>query len=108
MAVLLGRQTAGTTPDFESSAWTIAWDFVAVASGTLATIFAQTKVANSGFSSGSLGIYSHDAGNNRPNALLASATAGAGFNGTGVFSGDVSGAAVGITAGTTYWLAFTA
>lgn len=103
MAVLLGRTSAGTSGDFEPSASTIAWKFTAVATGQLATIFAQTKVSNPSFSTAKLGIYDDDAANARPGNLLASATVVA--TGTGIFSTAVSQA---IVNGTVYWLAFSA
>lgn len=105
MAVLLGRQSAAANADFEASAWTIAWKFTAVASGTLKTIKAQTQNANAGFTSARLGIYDHDAGNNRPNNDLADSAVNSltAAQGTGVFDATVS---VSITNGTTYWLAF--
>lgn len=103
MAVLLGRTSAGTTADFSGSGHTAAWPFVASASGTLARIFAQTKVVNTG-SGHRLGIYSHDAGLNRPGSLLGVASVDTGTpTGTGVFSAAIS-PGVSIVSGTTYWL----
>jgi hypothetical protein len=98
--VLLGRQSAGVSADFNGSGHTALWKFVAAASGRLAKIFAQTKVANpTGVVT--LGIYADSAG--VAAALLGKATA-AGATGTGVFSADVSASAVDIVAGTSYWL----
>jgi len=102
MAVLLGRTTASTTADFASSDTTAAWDFTAVASGTLTVIFAQSKVANTG-SSYKLGIYA-DSGS-APAARLGVGTVTIGTpTGTGVFGAIIS-PGVAIVSGTKYWLA---
>lgn len=107
MAVLLGRTTAGTTADFSAGGNTAAWKFVAVASGDLATIFAEAKVANTA-TSGRLGIYSHDSGTDRPanaSPLGVATVTLANFNGSAVCSATL-GATVAVTSGTTYWLAW--
>ncbi|MCJ7805918.1 hypothetical protein MUP46_04735 [Patescibacteria group bacterium] len=49
-----------------------------------------------------VGIYSHDSGNNRPNALIGSASNNA--KGTTAGWKVVTGLDISITAGTTYWL----
>lgn len=103
--VLLGRTTAGTSADFNVSNHTTAWKFTAVASGVLATIFAQTKVTNT-MTGLTLGIYSDNGSGTKPNSRLASAAVASGFNGTGVFSADVSAAALSIVSGTVYWLSW--
>jgi hypothetical protein len=105
MTVLLGRTSGGTSADFSAGGNTAVWKFVAVASGNLLTLYAQTKVANTA-TSGKLGIYAHDAVNNRPvNAapLGSAAVTTANFNGTAVHSATL-GSPVAITSGTTYWL----
>ena len=104
MAVLLGRQTAGTSGDF--NVLSAAWKFTAVASGTLATIKAQSKVANPESTSLQLAIYADDAGGTRPGTRLATASTSVGNTGTGVISVDVSASAVSIVSGTAYWLAW--
>lgn len=106
MTVLLGRQAAGTSADFTTGGWTSAWKFVAATSGDLKYIKAQAKVANTA-TSARMGIYAHDAANNRPvNAAplgVASVDSLAAFNGTGVAIATLA-ATVPIVAGTTYWL----
>lgn len=104
MTVLLGRTSAGTSSDFNVQI--AAWKFTAIASGTLATISAQTKVANAESTQVELAIYADDAGGSRPGTRLATATTTTGVTGTGVISVDVSAAAVSITSGTVYWLAW--
>src|SRR3954447_27077172 len=102
MTVLLGRTSAGTTADFGTANRTDAWKFTAVASGQLARIWAQTKVANpTGVVK--LGIYDDDAANARPGNLLAVAVA-SGATGTTPFFADIT--PVTIVAGTVYWLAW--
>lgn len=49
-------------------------------------------------------IYSHDAGNNRPNAIIGSDKTNA--KGTGLGWKKVTGLSIPITNGTTYWIAF--
>lgn len=102
--VLLGRTTAGTSTDF--NVFVAGWKFTAAASGTLATIFAQTKVANAESTQVQLGIYDDSGGGARPGAKLASGTTTTGITGTGVFSVDVSASAVSVVASTVYWLAW--
>lgn len=107
MTVLLGITTAGTNADFVGNGDPTAFKFTALASGTLATIFAQFKVANPTLTSVELGIYADDAANARPGALLTSATTSAvAIQGTGSFSVNVAGAAISVTNGTIYWLAW--
>jgi hypothetical protein len=102
MAVLLGRTTAGTAgTDFNGPGHTALWKFTAVASGRLATIFAQTQVANA-TGTITLGIYTDSAG--VANTLLGKATVSGTGTGTGVFSADISSSAIDIVNGTVYWL----
>lgn len=100
MTVLLGRTSASTTADFVGAGHPAAWKFTASASGTLATIFAQFKVANATLTSVELGVYADSAGN--PGALLATGTTTTGITGTAVFS--VTGLSASIVASTQYWL----
>lgn len=104
MTVLLGRQTAGASADFNVNP--AAWKFTAAASGTLATLKAQTQVANAEATSLEIGIYDDTGGGSRPGAKLASGSTSTGVTSTGVISVDVSASAVSITAGTVYWLAW--
>lgn len=101
---LLGRTTAGTTADFTAVNNPAAWKFVAVASGTLATVNIQKKVANASMTSIQLAVYDDTAGGTRPGALLAQGSTSTGVTGTGVIT--VSGLSVAITNGVTYWLAW--
>lgn len=103
MTVLLGRTSASTTTDFNGASHCAVWKFTASASGQLATIFGQTKVANAGATSVDLAVYSDDAANARPLNRLGTVTTTTGVTGTGVFSGTL-GATVTIVASTVYWL----
>ena len=107
MAVLLGRQSAGTTADSQLTGFTAVWRFQASASGELAVIFAQTKLANSGVTGVTLGIYSDSAG--EPNTLLANHAVDslAAAQGTGTFQATLS-STVTINSGTFYWLGWRA
>lgn len=102
--VLLGRTTAGTSADFNGASHAAVWKFTASATGSLATIFGQTKVTNSGITSVDLAVYADDAANARPGSRLGLVTGvTSGVTGTGSFSGTL-GATVSITASTIYWL----
>lgn len=100
--LLLGRQSAATSADFNGASHCALWKFTASASGQLATIFAQTKVANAGITSVDLAVYDDVAGT-PTNRLGQSLTVTVGVTGTGVFSGALA-APVTIVSGTAYWL----
>lgn len=104
MAVLLGRQSAGTTTDFNAIGHTAAWTFVASASGQLKYIYSQTKVANATLTGAELGIYADSSG--LPGARLGFAAVDdlTAARGTGVFRATLA-TPVSIVVGTTYWLA---
>lgn len=103
MAVLLGRTTAGTTADFVVNSDATAWKVTASATGTLATISAQFKVANAGLTNVQVAIYDDSAGGTRPGARLGEGSTTVGITGTGVFT--ATGFSVSIVSGTVYWLA---
>jgi hypothetical protein len=105
MAVLLGRQSAGTSADFNAASNPSGWKFTASASAPLAFIFAQTKVANAGITSVELRCYDDSAGGARPGALIGSGSTSVGVTGTGIFSASIS-QLPSITSGTVYWLAW--
>jgi hypothetical protein len=110
MAVLLGRTSAGTTADFFGGGvggHTAAWKFTAIASGNVAVLKAQPKVANPTATLVKLGIYSDNGSGTAPNAQLAVAAADSptAAQGVGPFSATL-GAPVAVTSGTVYWLAW--
>lgn len=98
--VLLGRTSAGTTADFNAASHTAVWKVTAVATGTLATLFGQTKVANA-TGTVTMGVYADNAG--AVGTFLGKATA-TGATGTGVFSADISASAISIVSSTAYWI----
>ena len=100
--VLLGRTSAGSTGDFEVSGNAVAWEFQAVATGEVETIWFRPKVANAGLSSVELGIYT--GGGAAPGTKLGSALVGSGFTGTGPYFATLA-SPVAVTLGTFYWLA---
>jgi hypothetical protein len=102
MTTLLGRTTAGTTTDFNAAGNTAIWRFVAVASGVLAFIKAQTKVANTATAI-RFGIYSDSAGVANTLLDVASVDVLATGNSTGVAQATMLGG-VSIVSGTAYWL----
>lgn len=104
MAVLLGRQSAGTNGDFSAAGHTACWRFVASATGDLKYIFGQTKEANATATGVRLGIYTDDGGAD-PAVLLGVAAVDvlADARGTGVFRATLA-STVAIASGTPYWL----
>jgi hypothetical protein len=102
MTVLVGQQSAGTTPDFFASGNTGAFPFVASASGVSAKIFCQLGQANAALTGVKLGIYANSAGS-PTGTPLASGTVSPDPTGTGLFSAVAVGA--NIVSGTTYHLA---
>jgi hypothetical protein len=106
MAVLLGRTSGGTTGDFINSTDAIALQFTASASGNVATLWFQSKVANASPATTSveLGIYTNSAG--VPVTLLGSATntTAAEIQATTPFKVTLA-TPVAVVASTSYWLA---
>jgi hypothetical protein len=82
---------------------TAAWDFVALSTGQLVIIKAQTKVANPTATAIRLGIYANSA--SAPAGLLGVASVDnlTVAQGTDVFQATL-GTSVSIVSGTTYWL----
>lgn len=107
MAVLLGRQSASTTVDFNAAGNNTAWKFTAVASGGLVRLWAQTQTANATATAVSLSVWDDTAGGARPGAQLGIANADvlASARGAGLWSATLA-TPVAITSGTAYWLAW--
>lgn len=101
---LLGQQPpVGTTADFNAAGNTAVWKFVAVNTGKLQVIYAQTKVANATATAIDLGIYDDVAGTPTNRLGFALVESLAASRGTGLFRAVIA-PAVAIVAGTTYWL----
>jgi ferritin-like metal-binding protein YciE len=101
--VLLGRTSAGTTGDFNGAGHAAVWRFQATASGRAATFFGNTKVANP-TGTVTIGAYVDGAGPLPTTRIAGPTAAGAGANGSGQWSVDISSWAWDIVSGTFYWI----
>lgn len=102
--ILVGSRERDTGPgDFFGSGNTAAFPFTAAATGAGVRMGGCFRLDNSGVNTVKLGIYTHDAGNNRPGTLMASGSVSINPVNLCPFGAAVS---VNVTASTTYWLAF--
>jgi hypothetical protein len=102
MATLVGQTTASGGGDFFAAGDCAASKYVAVASGTAATM--SILITGTSFTSLTLGIYS-ESGSTSPAALLAQTSAGAITNNSaGIKTANLT-STLAITSGVTYWLA---
>lgn len=107
-SVLLGRTTAGVVQDGINPATdAAAWQFTAIASGDVAVLYFDKQITDAGLTLITLGIYSDDAVNTEPQALLGSADVTAGnVASTGIMVAYLP-TPVTVTSGTVYWLGVT-
>ena len=105
--IMLGNRSVPSTltSDFFSAGNTAAWPFTANYSGAVQAICGRFSEDNPTINTCKVGIYDHDAANNRPLRLLGSAAIGVNPVNWVPFKGILA-TDVYVAKGTTYWLAF--